>query len=69
MDHCRLSTESTGTLSDSEISHQLWDRSVATVTGTRRYIRVNVSVLLHGDHDWLARLGFWEDREAGTIIT
>jgi len=56
MDHCRLSTESTGTLSDSEISHQLLDRSVATVTGTRRYIRVNVSVLLHGDHDWLARL-------------
>jgi len=32
------------------------DRRVATVTGTRRYIRVNVSVLLHGDHDWLARL-------------
>jgi len=47
MDHCRLSMESTGTLSDSEISHQLLDRSVATV-GTRRYIRVNVSVLLHG---------------------
>ena len=57
MDHCRLSTESTGTLSDSEISHQLLDHRVATVTGTRRYIRVNVSVLLHGDHDWLARLG------------
>ena len=54
------SRHSTGTQSDFEIFHQLLDRSMATVTGTRRYIRVNVSVLLHGDHDWLARLGKYE---------
>ena len=34
------------------------DHGMTTVTGTRRYIRVNVSCATSRDHAWLARLIF-----------
>jgi hypothetical protein len=43
-------------LSDSEYSHVVWDHGVASVTGTRRYIKLNVSSATSRDHAWLARL-------------